>query len=245
MQPLGPDLGPFAAPADPVAAGVRVDVALERALDRLGDELPDLGIVVGHRLIAAGDEQALDDAEARSIASMVVAVRRASGTARLVARDLMARFGHRGCAVPKTASGAPAWPAGLIGSLAHDERVAVAAVALRRSVAALGIDVEPASPLPDEVLELVATERERPVVAGEPLRARLLFAAKEAVYKAVYPLDGLFLDFHDITVDLAGRTALVTNGRRLDLRFACATHVVALAYTAAADDGPAIRSGAG
>lgn len=199
--------------------------ALQQALDALAP-----GVVVGHRLIAPGDEAALTEDEALSIASTVLSVRRASGAARRVVRDLLAPFGHPGCAVLKTASGAPAWPHDIIGSIAHDDHVAVATVARRGAVAALGIDVEPAEPLPDDVLDLVATETERPGLADDPLGGRLLFAAKEAVYKAVYPLDGIFLDYHDIQVDLVGRRAVVNNGRILDLRLCRVPRIVVLAF---------------
>lgn len=60
--------------------------------------------------------------------------------------------------------------------------------------------------------------------------ARLLFA-KEAVYKAVYPVDPVFLDYHDIEVGLADRKAIVLNGRVLELRFRDATYLVVLAFT--------------
>ncbi len=201
------------------------DPVLQQALESLAP-----GIALGHRRIAPGDEAALLDEEARSIVSEVVAVRRASGAARLVARDLLARLGHPGCAVPKIASGAPAWPPDVVGSLAHDDRIAVAAVALRRYVEMVGIDVEPAEPLPPDVLDLITTERERLRLSDDPFQGRLLFAAKEAVYKAVYPVDQVFLDYHDIVVDLADRRAIVLNGRVLELRFLAAAHLVVLAF---------------
>ncbi|RAI44661.1 hypothetical protein CH341_07890 [Rhodoplanes roseus] len=204
------------------------DPTLQRALDSLVS-----GIVVGHRLIAPGDEAALLDAEASSIVSSIVAVRRASGAARVVARELLAGLGHAGCALPRTASGAPDWPRDVVGSLAHDQAVAVAAVAPRAAVAALGIDVEPAEPLPDDILDLVATVPERSGLAGDPLRGRVLFAAKEAVYKAMHPLDGVFLDFHDIVVDLVGRKAVVPSGKILDLAVCRAPRIVVLAFSRA------------
>jgi len=105
------------------------------------------------------------------------------------------------------------------------------AVALRRHVEALGIDVEPAEPLPPDVLDLIATERERLRLFDDPFRGRLLFAAKEGAYKAVYLVDQVFLDYHDIEVDLADRKANVPNGRVLELRFRDATHLVVLAFT--------------
>src|SRR5205807_4882881 len=137
----------------------------------------------------------------------VADVRRASGAARIVARQLLAQLGYGAITLPRGASGEPIWPAGVTGSLAHDDRVAIAAVGLLRDVRAVGIDVEPAVPLPPEVLELIATPQELRKIVDDPLRGKLLFAAKEAVYKAVYPLDRIFLEFRDIEVDLAARSA--------------------------------------
>ena len=73
-------------------------------------------------------------AEADAFAASVVKVRRASGSARIVARQLLAQLGHGQCAVPKSASGAPTWPADVVGSMAHDSRVAVAAVAMKFAI---------------------------------------------------------------------------------------------------------------
>jgi 4'-phosphopantetheinyl transferase EntD len=206
-------------------ATITVDLSLRRAIDTLASP----GLLIGHRLIAPGDEHALLDPEAASIASPVVAVRRASGAARIVARALLAQLGHAGSALPRGASGEPMWPTGIVGSLAHDERVAVAAVGMQRDVGTVGIDVEPAVPLTTDMLELTATPQERGSLADDPLRGKLLFAAKEAVYKAVYPLDRTFLEFRDIEVDLAARSAITTTGRVLTLRYCVASHVVAVA----------------
>jgi 4'-phosphopantetheinyl transferase EntD len=208
------------------------DSSLHAAIDALS--LP--GIVIGHRLIALGDEHALMPAEAGAFAASVVTVRRASGAARIVARRLLGRLGHAECALPKAPSGAPIWPAGIVGSLAHDSHVAVAAVGLRRDFIALGIDVEPAEDLPFELLDLVATPRERARIAEDPYRGRLLFAAKEAVYKAVYPLDQTFLDHQDVEIDLASRRAIVRNSRVVAFRFCISTHLVVLAFLHAGDE---------
>jgi 4'-phosphopantetheinyl transferase EntD len=190
------------------------------------------GLLIGHRVISAGDENALLDEEAASIASPVVAVRRASGAARIVARGLLAQLGSARAAVPKGASGEPIWPAGIAGSLAHDDRIAVAAVGRQRDIRAVGIDIEPAVPLPPEMLELIATPQELRRIADDPLRGKLLFAAKEAVYKAVYPLDRAFLEFHDIEVDLMSRTATTRTGRAIALRACISSHIVVVALPA-------------
>jgi 4'-phosphopantetheinyl transferase EntD len=205
-----------------------IDPSLASAIAAL--DVP--AIMIAHRLILPGDEDALLPNEARAFASSVVGVRRASGAARLVARELLARLGISDCELPKSASGAPNWPPGVVGSMAHDARVAIAAVGLQRDVGALGIDIEPAEPLPAELLELVATPAERLKIDQDPYRGRLLFVAKEAAYKAVYPLDQAFLEHHDVEVSFSERTATVRNGRVVDLRFCMSTHLVAVAFLA-------------
>lgn len=206
---------------------VTTDPLFQSAIDTLS--FP--GVKLGHRLISPGDEDALLTEEAAAFAGSVVKVRRASGAARIVARQLLQQFGHPPCALPKGAAGAPVWPAGIIGSMAHDSRIAVAAVGMRADVGALGVDIEPAEPLPSELLDLVATPQEQLKLAHDAYRGRLLFVAKEAVYKAVYPLDRMFLEHHDVEINLAERKAVVRNARMVELRFSTsAHHLVALAF---------------
>lgn len=205
---------------------VTIDPSLQSAIGALC--FP--GVMVGHRLISPGDENALLPEETPAFASSVPKVRRASGAARIVARQLLKDLGQPECALPKGSGGAPTWPAGVVGSLAHDTRVAVAAVGRCDDVGAIGIDVEPAESLPPELLELVATPQERLRMDDDPYQGRLLFVAKEAVYKAVYPLDQRFLDHHDVQINFADRKAIVRNGRVVELRFCIAAHLLVLAF---------------
>jgi 4'-phosphopantetheinyl transferase EntD len=206
---------------------ITTDPVFQSAIDTLA--LP--GVAVGHRLISPGDEHALLKEEAPALAASVVKVRRASGAARIVARQLLTQLGYANCALPKGPAGAPVWPAGIVGSLAHDSRVAVAAVGMRADVGALGIDVEPAECLPSELLDLVVTPQERLNLGDDVYRGRLLFVAKEAVYKAIHPLDQTFLEHHDVEVNLSERKAVVRGGRVVELRFSIsAHHLVALAF---------------
>lgn len=211
-------------------------MALDRALQAAIDSMPLTGIMVGHRVISPDDEDALMPAEAAAFAKSVTAVRRASGAARIVARELLAQAGLEGCALPKSASGAPIWPRGVVGSISHDSRVAVAAIAKRRDFSALGIDVEPAEPLPPDLLEIVATPKERLEMGGDLHQGRLLFVAKEAVYKAVHPLDQIFLDHHDVEVSFPLRRAVVRYGRIVDLRFCVSSHFLAVAFLRASGE---------
>src|SRR5260221_4220759 len=113
-----------AAENSPQDSIVTSNPSLQVAIDALS--LP--GIIVGHRLISRGDENALWPEEIPAFTSSIDKVRRASGAARIVARQLLRRLGRPECALPRGSGGAPTWPRGITGSLAHDSSVAVAAV---------------------------------------------------------------------------------------------------------------------
>jgi 4'-phosphopantetheinyl transferase EntD len=203
------------------------------ALHAAAEALAVPGILIAHRLISPGDEDALMPEEAGAFARSVVSVRRASGSARIIARELLARLGRPPAPLPRSPHGPATWPAGVTGSLAHDTRVAVAAVALRRDIEAVGIDVEPAEDLPLELIEMVATPAERAMIADVRFGGRLLFVAKEAAYKAAYPLDHTFLEHHDVEVDFKKRTATLRAGRTVNLRLYVSTHLMALGFVPA------------
>jgi 4'-phosphopantetheinyl transferase EntD len=156
-------------------------------------------------------------------------MRRASGAARRIAHGLLADIGFDDFAILRTPSGAPAWPDGITGSLAHDDEMAVAAVAPVSQIGSLGIDVEPARPLPDDIFALVATRADVTRAADRHLAGRILFSAKEAVYKAVYPLDRQILGYEDITVDLNAGHATTKTGRQTMLAYCVDPRVVVLA----------------
>ena len=202
----------------------------DRDLGKALRTLAPPGILVDHRLISPGDEHALLTEETGAFRRSAVEVRRASGAARIVARTLIERLGHQRPALAKSPAGPPIWPEGVLGSLAHDSSIAVAAVTARANLAGIGIDIEPAELLPAELLEIVTTPRERASLAADPHRGRLFFVAKEAVYKAVFPRDQTFLDHHDVEIDLSNQTARLRDGRAVCLRFCQSSHLVALAF---------------
>ncbi|TPL86073.1 4'-phosphopantetheinyl transferase superfamily protein [Mesorhizobium sp. B2-3-12] len=206
------------------------DLPEEIALARAVAAMAPAGVRTGCRLIREGDEAYLLPAEAGSIPARQPAMRRASGAARLLAHRLLADAGFDGFALLRTPSGAPAWPDGITGSLAHDDDMAVVAVAPVGHIVSLGIDVEPALPLPDEISALVAMPADRTGTADRQLAGRILFAAKEAVYKAAYPLDRQVLGYEDIAVNLETGHATTSTGREVSLIYCVAPRVVVLAF---------------
>ena len=124
-------------------------------------------------------------------------VRRAEySSGRRVARQALSLLGVRDWAV--TARGrVPVWPRGIVGSITHSRTLALAMVGRRDDVAGIGVDLELERRVTDEIAWRVLLRRERAVEKG---RYTMLFAAKEAVYKAVNPLVGEYLAFADVEV---------------------------------------------
>ena len=114
-------------------------------------------------------------------------------TARRCAREALKRLGHAPAPMLSGDRRAPRWPDGIAGSITHCSGYRAAAVASTASVAAIGIDAEPHGPLPKGVEEAVTLAEERDMLAE--LRAshpgphwdKILFSAKESVYKAWFP----------------------------------------------------------
>jgi 4'-phosphopantetheinyl transferase EntD len=190
--------------------------------------LGPLGVLVGARRIGPGDERAFVGPGLSRAANL--ARRRASGAARIVVRDLLRVLGADATVpLPRSPSGAPAWPEGVIGSLAHDDDFAVAAVARRGLIIGVGVDVEPAEPLPADLVDLVLNAAERRETKGDRVNQRLVFVAKEAVYKAIHPLDGTPLEYADIEIALGEGRATLKDGRRLQLVTSARERLVAVA----------------
>ena len=216
------------------AAPDDLDLALLRS------ELTAYGVLVAARRIGPGDETAFADPRPGAR----VEVRRASGAARIAARRLLHELGADEAApLPRLPSGAPAWPAGIVGSLAHDEAFALAAAARGGRLVGLGVDVEPAEPLPAEIVDMVVSAAERRETGNDGVAQRLIFVAKEAVYKAIHPLDGTWLDFPDIEIRLADQTATLRDGRRLRVIPFAGERLIAVALVEASGARPLEPSG--
>jgi 4'-phosphopantetheinyl transferase EntD len=188
------------------------------------------GILARHRVIQRDDERGLLPEEQRTVWPDSAKARRHSGAARIVARHLLAVGGFGCVALPRSSSGAPIWPTGIVGSLAHDDDVAVAAIAPQSAFSALGIDIEPAVPLPPGVSALVATPAERRRYGADLIESPLFFVAKEAIYKALRSQGGAFIDFLDVELDLSRRLGVTRDGDVVELAFTLTPRVIALAF---------------
>lgn len=146
--------------------------------------------------------------EQEVIGNVVQRRRQEFTTVRVCARRALARLGISPAPILPGRRGAPVWPAGVVGSMTHCEGHRACAVALDSDVTAVGIDVEPNAALPDDMLEAISLPSERAVLQRLPATAprvhwdRLLFSAKESIYKVWSPLTGRWLNFSQADVVL-------------------------------------------
>jgi 4'-phosphopantetheinyl transferase EntD len=150
------------------------------------------GVSVLWNPIDARDEEQISPKEMDSFIGCSILVRRRSGAARSFALQLLRPFGYGDWTLERRFGVGPRWPAEVVGSMAHCDEFAVAALAKSSSFGGIGVDIEPALSLPEEIVDHVATKIEKRILTKDPLFGRLLFCAKEATYKAVHPKDKSF-----------------------------------------------------
>ena len=151
--------------------------------------------------------------EQEVIRQAVESRRREFTTGRHCARQALARLGSPSdTPLPRGERGAVTWPQGVTGAITHCRGYRAAAVGNLSQTASVGIDAEPDESLPEGVLEVIALPEEQVMVKELLSRQptvrwdKLLFSAKESVYKTWYPLTHSPLGFEDalITFEPAG-----------------------------------------
>lgn len=123
--------------------------------------------------------------------------------ARTCARLAIARLGLPPVPILRGPWREPIWPRDVVGSITHCKGYSAAAVAKRRDILSIGIDAEPDERLPPGVLEQVAGAEERARLKRACSGVhwdRLLFSAKESVFKAWFPLARGWLGFEQALV---------------------------------------------
>lgn len=109
-----------------------------------------------------------------------------------------------------SASKAPLWPSGVVGSISHCDAAVAAVVARAKQLRGIGLDVEVDQTLEPGAIEAVLRRDEARV---DPL---VQFSAKESVYKTWEPLMGQWLDFAEVSVQPVqlGRQSLINPFRK-------------------------------
>jgi len=147
------------------------------------------------------------------VARAVPKRRREFATGRRAARELLASLGLPGGALLRNEDRTPVWPAGVVGSISHCDGLCVVAVARASDVGGIGVDVEPDLPLGPDLWPRICTATELATLVGPAPQdergrvARLVFSAKEAFYKSVFPSLREVLGFHQVELQVDWRAS--------------------------------------
>jgi 4'-phosphopantetheinyl transferase EntD len=126
-------------------------------------------------------------------------------TARDCARQALRAIGAPDGPILRGPKREPLWPTGIVGSITHCIGYRAAAVAFAADMLTIGIDAEPHQAVPERVARRVLRDEERAWIAQAPAGihlGRLIFSAKESVYKAWFPLARRWLGFDDASVTI-------------------------------------------
>lgn len=146
--------------------------------------------------------------EAQCVAKAVDKRKREFLTGRDCAHEALSALGAPAVPLLPSPDRFPLWPEGFIGSITHtDSQCAAAAGRASGNLRSIGIDLEPAEALPDDLWETVCRPEERARLADSALDqrgllARAVFSAKECAFKAQFPLTGQMLEFEEIAVEI-------------------------------------------
>jgi 4'-phosphopantetheinyl transferase EntD len=125
---------------------------------------------------------------------------------RVCARAAMLKLGYAPVAVPRGPQREPIWPHGLVGSITHCPGYRAAAVARSDLYQGIGIDAEPHMALPDGIVDRVSMPEEKRWLGAQANTGvhwdRVLFSAKESVYKAWFPVTKRWLGFDDAVLQI-------------------------------------------
>src|SRR5437879_2652796 len=98
--------------------------------------------------------------------------------------------------------GEPLWPAGISGSITHCDRWSIAVSAKCADSLAIGIDLESLERVREaDIIHLICREPEIEWVSSDDDfhgRLGMVFSAKEALYKSLYPFCRRYIDFTEV-----------------------------------------------
>jgi 4'-phosphopantetheinyl transferase EntD len=173
------------------------------ALAALRNLLPSF--VAAADIIDAGQPVILHPEEARLVESSAPKRRREFALGRRCAHLALQQLGCDHEMIAIGPDRAPTWPRTIVGSITHTSGYAAAIAARDYRVRALGVDAEREGGVCPELWHMVFdnTEIDWLLRHGSDMTlATVMFSAKEAYFKAVYPLNRRWLDFHDVRVDI-------------------------------------------
>lgn len=194
----------FIGMAEPAKAGA-VKGAVDPVIEQAGKQLPS-DANLGAAILSAEQPPyyALRSDEARLLPSPACTRKKIEfELGRAAAHLAMQRIGHQhSVRVLRGEGGEPLWPDGIVGSITHCYPWSVA-VAAHAANLAIGIDLESVKRIhgPDISYLICRNSELAWVQSGNGNfheRLAMIFSAKEALYKALYPLCRRYIDFMEV-----------------------------------------------
>lgn len=180
-----------------------VSQAIERASASAG-----VGKNLAFAIVSAHDQSpALHPEETRILNRRACEQKQAEWIAgRSAARLAVEQLGAEDPAILRGDAGEPLWPDGVSGSITHCYPWSIAVAAKNSYQApAIGIDLESIHRMrradPAAIVDLICREPEREWILGgsdAAERLTIIFSAKEALYKSLYPLCKRYIDFKEV-----------------------------------------------
>lgn len=150
---------------------------------------------------------ALLPAERDGLAQASPSRQREYATGRWLAHALLREQGEHDLAIPRNADRTPRWPIGWVGSITHSESACAVALARADARLGIGIDLEPDRAVKPGLERMICFGDELAWIAaagegGIGRRCRLVFSAKEAVYKAFHPRTRRVWRFAEVALEI-------------------------------------------
>ncbi len=154
-----------------------------------------------------GDDREVLPAERDVVRSAVEKRRREFYAGRVAARRALAELDIHDFPLLPDSDRAPIWPERVVGSISHTTEYCVVVVDRAERTRSIGVDVEPNEEIEEKLWASICTEVELERIREAPEEdrgrlARLIFSAKESVYKCQYPLTRMFLSFEEVETEI-------------------------------------------
>lgn len=146
------------------------------------------------------DDSALFKEELLLIENAVPKRRAEFSAGRAAARKALGRIGIEPAPLMANKDRTLCWPTGTIGSVSHTHGCVAVAVTTDTQYASVGIDIETSGKMPTSIKDLVCSPTELNQLRSLDLDAKLLFSAKEALFKCQFPVWGLRPDFLEVEI---------------------------------------------
>lgn len=126
---------------------------------------------------------------------------------RLLAKELLRVKGIEGFPLLAGERREPLWPQMISGSITHLSDICVVVVALKSKVFALGVDIARMGDVKPDIWSTFMTGEELAWIESLPAPvahrfAAMIFSAKESLFKCLYPVSHIWIDFKDISISL-------------------------------------------